>query len=75
MAIQSPSFQTFSIEVQKKHTKFVEVKRRLWAKQITYAMLYPAKLRITDRDIVHFLENPRVVNIWLGERHKKERKD
>lgn len=47
-------YPDFSVEVQKQRAKFVDVKRRLRSQQITYSMMYPAKLLIMDGDPVRF---------------------
>lgn len=61
-------YPDFSVEVQKQRAKFKDVKRRLFSLKIKYAMLFPSKLRITDRDGVQFFDTPDAVSTWLDGR-------
>lgn len=63
-------YPDFSVEVQKQRAKFTEVKWRLFALKIKYAMLFPAKLRITDQDGAQFFDTPDAVNTWLDRRQE-----
>lgn len=48
-------YPDFSSDVQKRRARFSEVKKRLQKLQAPYAMMYPARLRITVRGQAHFL--------------------
>lgn len=58
-------YPDFSAEVQRKRAKFVEVKKRLQKLQVTYAMLFLAKLRITTRGQATFFETAAEATSWL----------
>lgn len=58
-------YPDFSAEVQRRRAKFAEVKKRLQKIQVTYAMLYPAKLRITARGQSTFFESATEASAWL----------
>lgn len=61
-------FPDFSAEVQKQRARFVEVKRRLRAHHLMYAILFPARLRIVGEDRAYFLEDPTLASAWLDQR-------
>lgn len=50
-------YPDFSSAVQKRRACLTDVKKRLQKLQTPYAMLYPARLRITARGQTHFFEN------------------
>lgn len=54
----------FSAEVQRSRSRFSDVKR-LQRLQASYAMLYPAKLRITSGGQTHFFKNAADASQWL----------
>ena len=58
-------YPDFSAEVQRSRARFVEVKKRMRALQLPYAMLYPAKLRVTAEGHAQFFESPREAMAWL----------
>lgn len=58
-------YPDFSAEVQRNRAKFSEVKKRLRALQLPYAMLYPAKLRVTAEGHAQFFESAREAAAWL----------
>lgn len=58
-------YPDFSAEVQRRRAKFTEVKKPLRKYAVTYAMLYPAKLRVATNDETHFFENPATASAWL----------
>lgn len=51
-------FPDFSVAVQKSRKSFDATKKILRAKQIKYAMMYPAKLKIIHANKVSFFTNP-----------------
>lgn len=53
------------MEVQKLRAQFDEVKRRLRALQVSYAMLYPAKLKVVAKGDIHFFDTPKAATQWL----------
>lgn len=61
-------FPDFSAEVQRKLKTFMESKRRLRIKNIKYAMLFPARLRVEGEDRAHFFEDPEAAIAWLERR-------
>lgn len=70
-------YPDFSAEVQRKRLRFTDVKQRLQRLQITYAMLYPAKLRVTVGGQVSFFETATEAAAWLDHneqnlRHRRQ---
>lgn len=61
-------FPDFSAEVQRKRKTFTEAKRHLRIKNIKYAMLFPARLRVEGEDRAHFFEDPEAAIAWLERR-------
>lgn len=57
-------FPDFSAEVQRQRSTF-EVKKRLQQLQLTYAMLYPARLQFTILGQTHFFEKASEASTWL----------
>lgn len=55
----------FSAEVQRKRSKFTDAKKGLQRFQVTYTMLYPAKLRITAGGQSTFFETASDAAAWL----------
>lgn len=70
-------FPNFSAEVQRRGMQFTTIKKRLRDLHIPYAMLYPARLRITALGQSHFFETPVSATDWLGshENHLRTQKD
>lgn len=62
------AFPDFSAEVQKQRARFMEVKRRLRAHHLKYAMLFPARLRVAGDDRAYFFEDPVQASEWLDHR-------
>lgn len=58
-------YPDFSAEVQKRRMQFMDVKKRLRALSLPYAMLYPAKLRVAALDTTQFFESPKDASLWL----------
>ena len=58
-------YPDFSAEVQRKRAKFAEVKKRLQKIPVTYAMMFPAKLRVTVRGQATFFESAAEAAQWL----------
>lgn len=58
-------FLDFSAVVQKKRAHFTEAKRQLRIRHYTYAMLFPASLRVVGDGRAHFFDAPEVVFAWL----------
>lgn len=55
----------FSAGVQRKRSKFQDVKKRLLRLQLPYAMLYPARLGITARGKTPFFDSASDAATWL----------
>lgn len=60
-------FPDFSINVQKKRAQFQDIKRRLRALGLSYAMMYPARLRVVADGKAHFFENPKDAMHWVDQ--------
>lgn len=58
-------FPDFSTDVQKRRAQFTDVKKRLRALELQYAMLYPAWLQVVAKGRLIFLEKPSLVQQWL----------
>lgn len=58
-------FPDFSVELQKQHAKFIDLKKRLREHNLQYAMLYPARLRVVALGEVHFFDRPNAAAQWL----------
>lgn len=58
-------YPDFSAEIQKRRLQFQDVKRRLRTLQISYAMLYPAKLRVAALGATHFFESSKDASHWI----------
>lgn len=58
-------YPDFSAEVQKRRMQFQDVKRRLRALQVPYAMLYPARLRAAALCATHFFKAPKDAFSWI----------
>ncbi|KAE8579981.1 hypothetical protein XENTR_v10024258 [Xenopus tropicalis] len=61
-------YPDFSAEVRKTRAKFTEVKQQLRQRRIPYAMIFPARLRITDNGKTHFFNTPEETTAWLETR-------
>lgn len=46
----------------------MEVKRRLRIRNVKYAMLFLARLRVEGEDRSHFFEDPEAAITWLEQR-------
>lgn len=60
-------YPDFSAEVQRRRSKFMEVKKRLQRLQLSYAMMFPAKLRVAANGQNHFFENAQDATSWLDQ--------
>lgn len=58
-------FPDYSAATQKQRTAFAAVKRRLRDKQLSYSMLYPAKLRVISDGKAQFFLSPVEASRWL----------
>lgn len=58
-------YPDFSPELQRQRAKFIECKRKLQQFKVSYALLYPARLRITAFGEVKFFNVPAEVTSWL----------
>lgn len=67
-------YPDFSAEVQRRRSKFADVKKRLQRLQLKYVMLFPAKLRITAGDQNHFFENAQDAARWLDQNEQDLRR-
>lgn len=60
-------YPDFSVNVQKRRAQFLDVKRHLRNLGLSYAMLYPAKLRVVANDSTQFFEHPKDAVRWLDQ--------
>lgn len=67
-------YPDFSADLQKRRAQFQDVKRRLRTLELSYAMLYPAKLRVVAEDTTHFFENPKDAAGWLDQKEASLRR-
>lgn len=58
-------FRDYSVETQKLRKSFDHVKAALRARKIRYSVLFPARLRVQDRETTCFFKTPREVSSWL----------
>lgn len=58
-------YPDFSPELQRQRAKFIECKRSLQQRRLSYALLYPARLRVTANGEVNFFNTPGEVFSWL----------
>lgn len=58
-------FRDFSANVQRQRAGFMDVKRRLRQMDFSYAMLFPAKLKVMTQDKTLFFTSPDSVSQWL----------
>lgn len=58
-------YPDFSNEIQKRRMQFLDVKKRLRNIGISYAMQYPARLRVAAQDTTHFFDSPKDAVKWL----------
>lgn len=66
-------FPDFSSEIQKRRMRFTDVKRRLRALELPYAMLYPAKLRVVVDGEAKFFETAAGAAAWLDSNERRLR--
>lgn len=62
-------YPDFSAEVQRQRISFSAVKSRLRTEGLSYAMLFPAKLRIIHEGRAHFYTNPKEAMKWLNDHY------
>ncbi|KAJ1123221.1 hypothetical protein NDU88_001694 [Pleurodeles waltl] len=55
----------YTLAVQRRRASFQSVKKQLRAEGLTYALMFPARLRITHNQKAHFFETPELVRDWL----------
>lgn len=60
-------FPDFSVEVQKRHKSFNEVRCRIREKDIKYSMLYPSRLRIPYKGTLRFFDMPMEARDWIDD--------
>lgn len=58
-------FPDFSATTQKQRAAFTAVKKRFRDKQLSYSMLYPAKLRVINDGKAQFFLSPSEASDWL----------
>ncbi|KAJ1104039.1 hypothetical protein NDU88_001454 [Pleurodeles waltl] len=58
-------YPDYTMTVQKRRASFQIIKQRLRKMEIKYAILFPAKLRITHNQKMHFFDSPDLVSTWL----------
>lgn len=58
-------FPDYTVETQKMRRSFDAVKAAMRSKSIKYSILFPAKLRVVDNEVVRLFTNPREAASWL----------
>lgn len=58
-------FPDYTVETQRQRRSFDGVKAALWAKGISYSILFPAKLRVFDSETVWIFTSPKDACAWL----------
>ncbi|KAJ1176591.1 hypothetical protein NDU88_001863 [Pleurodeles waltl] len=58
-------YPDYTLAVQKRRAFFQIIKQRLRKMELKYAILFPAKLRITHNQKAHFFDSPDLVCTWL----------
>lgn len=61
-------YPDFSLDLQKRRAEFLGVKRSLQKFDITYALLYPARLRINALGGSQFFDMPADALAWLEDK-------
>lgn len=61
-------YPDFTADVQKKRRQFSQIRVRLRELGLKYAMLYPTRLRVQDRDKTHFFNTSEEAADWLDRR-------
>lgn len=64
-------YSDFSPDLQKLRAEFIQSKRTLQKFKLTYALLYPAKLRVNALGGTQFFDSPAGVEKWLEENKEK----
>ena len=64
-------FPDYTAAIQQQRSSFLTVKRKLHALNLKYALLFPARLRVTDDGKTHFFETPTEAWSWL-EQHSPQ---
>lgn len=54
-----------SVETQKKHLSYLEVRKHLREKGLKYGMMYPSKLRVEYQGTVRFFESASDATVFL----------
>lgn len=57
-------FLDYTMETQRQRRSFDTIKAALRTKGIRYSILFPAKLRVIDGEIVRVFTNPKDANAW-----------
>uniref|UniRef100_A0A1B8Y2I5 Uncharacterized protein n=1 Tax=Xenopus tropicalis TaxID=8364 RepID=A0A1B8Y2I5_XENTR len=70
-----PYILTYSTQLQKLRSTFTGVKRKLRELNLTYAMTYPAKLKINDANRTYFFTTPEEAIEWIETVPPINRKD
>ena len=58
-------FPDYSVETQRQHKSFDQVKGAMRARNIKYSVLFPARLRVQDGESLRFFNTPREASAWL----------
>ncbi|KAJ1157440.1 hypothetical protein NDU88_010152 [Pleurodeles waltl] len=58
-------YPDYMLAVQRRRASFQTVKKRLGAEGLSYALLFPARLRIKHNQKAHFFETIELVRDWL----------
>lgn len=64
-------YPDFSPELQRRRAEFIQIKHTLQKFKLSYALLYPARLRVTALGSNQFFDSPTSVEKWLEENKEK----
>lgn len=63
-------YPDYSPDLQKRRAGFMDVKRALRSHKISYALLYPVRLRVEALGTVHFFDAADRATVWLEDNKK-----
>lgn len=66
-------YQDFSAYLQKRRAAFKPIKHMLQQNKMEYALLYPARMRVSTTNSIHFFDSPLSVERWLEDNRKTPR--
>lgn len=64
-------YPDYSPDLQKRRAEFLEVKRTFQKLKLTYALLYPARLRVEALEGTQIFDSPVGVTSWLEDNRER----